>query len=86
MRAALTGKKFSDERCKRMSERFSGEKNNRFGMRHSEETKAKMSISAIRRGPTHGHSEDTKQKLRERWIGNTLTKGKPCCAPISMAR
>jgi hypothetical protein len=82
---ALRGKKHSVERCQKQSESRKGEKHPLFGKHHSEETKQRMSISAMRRGPTHGHSEEEKQRRRERWLGNTLTKGKPWSAARRLA-
>jgi hypothetical protein len=50
-----------------MSEKRKGENNNRFGKKHSEETKKKMSEST--KGNKHNigkkHSEETKAKIRE---------------------
>ena len=45
---SLTGKKFDEERCRKMSESFTGENNPFYGKHHSEETRRKWSI--IRKG------------------------------------
>lgn len=73
-----SGKVFSEETRKKMSEskkgEFMGELNPFYGKRHSEESKKKMSES--RKGELHPmfgkrHSEETKKKMSESKIGKT---------------
>jgi group I intron endonuclease len=62
-----TGGELREEVRKRMSENFTGVKNNRYGTKHSEETKQRMRDAAKNRGPM---SNEQKEKLRLLNTGN----------------
>lgn len=68
-------KYMSDEDKKKFSERYKGENNSMYGIKHTEETKQKMSESQKGK-PRKQHSEETKQKMSEAkklyWINKKL--------------
>ena len=76
-----TGKKMSEEFCRKNAERNLGNTHHR-GHRHSEE--AKQTISAKKIGVPI-HSDQFKKRRAERWRGNTLTKGQPWSAARRLA-
>ena len=52
---------------------MSGEDNPFFGKHHSEESRKKMSEGQHRRTDYQPHSEETKQKIREKLLGREIT-------------
>jgi hypothetical protein len=74
--AAHTGMKASAETLRKQSARMIGTQLH-LGYTHSAETKERIRLQKI---GVPVHSEEHKQKLSERWKGNSLTKGRPWSA------
>jgi hypothetical protein len=73
------GKKFSEETIQRRREMYTGEGNNFYGKKHTEESKKKMRMAAKNRPPI---SEETKKKLSEANKGKQPRVSCPHCSKV----